>query len=55
MLPAPRRPEPRDRRARQALEWAEVCNYIFWLVLVATTVVVTLIRYGPDAMRLLGH
>lgn len=48
----PRRPRPRDRKARLVLEWADVAFYIFGLVL--TAALLALAAFASGTMLLHG-
>jgi hypothetical protein len=49
----PRRPNPRDPKARLVLEWADVAFYIFSLVLIAVALVLALAYGGPSILSAL--
>lgn len=49
----PRRPNPRDPRARLVLEWADVAFYIFGLVLIGVVLVLALAYGGPSVVNAL--
>jgi hypothetical protein len=47
-LRLPRRPSPRNPKAKRVLEWADVIFYIFCLVLTAVVLVLAVASYGPS-------
>ena len=48
----PIRPRPESAQAKLALEWADVCFYIFCLMLIAVSLTVAIVMYGPGGARL---
>lgn len=48
----PRKPEPRDPRARSVVEWAEVIYYVFVLIFSAVILVLAAV-HAPDLVTLL--
>jgi hypothetical protein len=49
-LRLPRRPQPTNPKAKLAVEWADVCFYIFCLALIAVVLVLTVVTYGPTML-----
>lgn len=49
----PRRPDPRDPKAKLVLDWADVAFYIFVLVLIAVVLVLALVYGGPSVLSAL--
>lgn len=53
--PAPARPEPKGKWARQVVEWADVVYYVFWLAFSAAIAVAAVLHYGPAVLELLAR